>query len=452
MLLKNLGGTGFEPGNAMSTFDPSLGPEGGLFEESAQDQQLNPGGTDEPLNPLLPPYLAPFMQRRTGRRRQPELDEPFAGINTLTDVAMLEGFIDVLGPINPGAVKNEALNMGETELMGTWPTPNRVLRDGAFKAPQLRDVELTGPYFHNGGTLTLRQVVDFYTRGGDFPITNAAHRDFLLTNLDIEAQSNLSEEEKVALVDFLLELTDDRVAFDRAPFDHPEVIIPVDGKAPDNTMSRAALLAATTGELPRWARRAVLPRHPGRRRHRVCDARAGVPESDESAPRRCRGVLRSDANLAVLPLGAAMLRHLECVVMLLCVCGCQIAAKSGAEPPRRLGVFFKLDSQLVGGTYGGDRWVSPATFAGVAQPGHHATVEARVDGVEPRWTPADPDLLIVSPVLAGRFDRVRITAKHAGQTRLKVTTSNASALLDVKAKPIGTNATQIEITQTGGAP
>jgi len=93
---------------------------------------------------------------------------------------MLEGFIDVIGPINPAAVKNEALNMAETELMGTNPTPNRVLRDGAFKAPQLRNVELTGPYFHNGGTLTLRQVVDFYTRGGDFPITNAAHRDFLL--------------------------------------------------------------------------------------------------------------------------------------------------------------------------------------------------------------------------------------------------------------------------------
>ena len=56
---------------------------------------------------------------------------------------------------------------------GTWPVPNRVLRDGAFKAPPLRNVELTGPYFHTGSYLTLRQVVDFYIRGGDFPITNA---------------------------------------------------------------------------------------------------------------------------------------------------------------------------------------------------------------------------------------------------------------------------------------
>ncbi|MEP6993795.1 MAG: hypothetical protein ABI968_04665, partial [Acidobacteriota bacterium] len=243
MMMKNLGGSDFEPGNPMSTFNPSLGPEGGLFEESAQDQQLNPGGTDEPSDPQLPPYLAPFLNQITVGDSQPELDEPAAGINTLTDVAMLEGFIDNIGPVSPSAVKNEGLNNGLTELMGTWPEPNRVLKDGAFKAPQLRDIELTGPYFHNGGQLTLRQVVDFYVRGGDFPITNAAHRDFNLVNLDLEAQSNLSEAEKVALVDFLLELTDDRAAFDKGPFDHPEVIIPVDGLAPDNTAGRAVLLA-----------------------------------------------------------------------------------------------------------------------------------------------------------------------------------------------------------------
>jgi cytochrome c peroxidase len=39
--------------------------------------------------------------------------------------------------------------------------------DGAFKVPALRNVELTGPYFHNGGQATLQQVVQFYNRGGD---------------------------------------------------------------------------------------------------------------------------------------------------------------------------------------------------------------------------------------------------------------------------------------------
>jgi hypothetical protein len=168
--------------------------------------------------------------------------------NTLTDTPMIEGFIDSLGPFNPAGTIPEAYSSAESTYMGTWPVPNRVIRMGSFKAPQLREVELTGPYFHNGGQLTLRQVVDFYTRGGDFPITNAAHRDFNIVNLIVEAQSNLSEAERVALVDFLLELTDDRVRFEKAPFDHPEVFVPLDGRAPDNTFGRPGFLARLTGD------------------------------------------------------------------------------------------------------------------------------------------------------------------------------------------------------------
>ncbi len=126
---------------------------------------------------------------------------------------------------------------------GTFPDPNRVARRGSFKVPQLRNVELTGPYFHNGGVLTLRQVVDFYSRGGDFPITNSADRDALIVDLQANFDGQFTEDDKVALVDFLLSLTDARVKFERAPFDHPELILPVDGTAPDNTLGRNALLA-----------------------------------------------------------------------------------------------------------------------------------------------------------------------------------------------------------------
>ena len=245
LLLKNLGGNDgaacdspaacrTEPGVPLRTFDPSLGGGGGLFEETAQDQQINPGESGDVINPLLPAYLAAFANEINVGDAHPELDELHGGLNTLTDVAILEGFIDVLGPFNPAGVLNESMNMGEGPEMGTWPMPNRVGRFGSFKAPQLREVDLTGPYFHNGGKLTLRQVVDFYARGGDFPITNFTHRDFNIMNQNVEAQSNLSEAEKVALVDFLLELTDDRVRFERAPFDHPEMILPLDGRAPEN--------------------------------------------------------------------------------------------------------------------------------------------------------------------------------------------------------------------------
>src|SRR5260370_7583269 len=40
---------------------------------------------------------------------------------------------------------------------------------GLFMTPSLRNVEFTGPYFHDGGQATLEQVVDFYARGGAFP-------------------------------------------------------------------------------------------------------------------------------------------------------------------------------------------------------------------------------------------------------------------------------------------
>ncbi|MDB4954921.1 MAG: Methylamine utilization protein mauG [Myxococcales bacterium] len=253
LLLKNLGGVDYEPGTPLPTFscatdpcDPTADATGGLFAESSHDPQINPGFEGSVVNPLMPPYLAPWLNEINVGDGSPEIDEVFGGVNTITDIAILEGFLDTIGPFNPAGLLPEALNSAESPLMGTWPVANRVGRNGDFKAAQLREVELTGPYFHNGGLLTLRQVVDFYSRGGDFPITNSEHRDFNLVNQNIEVQSNLSEEEKVALVDFLLTLTDDRVRYERAPFDHPEVIVPLDGLAPDNTTGRDAMLTGCT--------------------------------------------------------------------------------------------------------------------------------------------------------------------------------------------------------------
>ncbi|MBS1809032.1 MAG: c-type cytochrome [Acidobacteria bacterium] len=95
----------------------------------------------------------------------------------------------------------------------------RVAVDGAFKVPQLRNVELTAPYFHNGGQFTLNQVVEFYNRGGDFHELNIGNLDPEIENL------GLSAAERNAVVDFLKALTDDRVRYHQAPFDHPELII-----------------------------------------------------------------------------------------------------------------------------------------------------------------------------------------------------------------------------------
>ncbi len=90
--------------------------------------------------------------------------------------------------------------------------------DGAFKTPSLRNIELTGPYMHDGSLLTLEQVVDFYFRGGNFKNTHHF--------ATVVFPQGFSEEDKTALVVFMKSLTDERVRWERAPFDHPELRIP----------------------------------------------------------------------------------------------------------------------------------------------------------------------------------------------------------------------------------
>ncbi|MEE2882877.1 MAG: cytochrome c peroxidase [Planctomycetota bacterium] len=98
-----------------------------------------------------------------------------------------------------------------------------VSTEGAFKTPSLRNVELTGPYFHNGSVATLDQVVDFYTRGGNFPTENFTNLAPEIIPLGFLAGN---ADRKEAMVAFLDSLTDDRVRWERAPFDHPEIIVP----------------------------------------------------------------------------------------------------------------------------------------------------------------------------------------------------------------------------------
>lgn len=74
--------------------------------------------------------------------------------------------------------------------------PVKVLR-GAFKTPTLRDIELTGPYMHNGMYQSLEEVIDHYNRGGDEKETPDPNMKSL----------NLSDSEKKDLVAFLRSLT-----------------------------------------------------------------------------------------------------------------------------------------------------------------------------------------------------------------------------------------------------
>jgi hypothetical protein len=377
LTLKNIGGPDFEPCDGlpgenlasctMDNVDPA--DLEATFEETGDDaafpgtshtlQSINPGFERDPIEALLPEYMAPWIHSLPAGELHPQIDE-MAGMvpNTITapnggpaiefpeilfgadyHCALYDPNQFGLGPPNFGwgAPDQDGLGLPLSlcpqhqsgvagnfafPSQGTWPVPNRVMRDGAFKAPPLRNVELTGPYFHTGSFLTLRQVVDFYFEGGDFPLTNARSRDPHVVDLESHAFSfgptqgifngfNLldgfdcssdppndpvayplvaggcgtydyltgsfgdglpdtaflytwypdwnhpitperggpmdreeaMEDAKNAIVKFLLALTDPRVKTEMAPFDKPEMFIPIDGRSPENVGGRADLIA-----------------------------------------------------------------------------------------------------------------------------------------------------------------------------------------------------------------
>jgi hypothetical protein len=359
LTLKNIGGVTFEPcvgdptetpaGCTMANFDPEdiggeFAPQG--FEETGDGafypgttytlDSINPGFERDPIDPQLPLYLRFFVHSLPAGELHPQIDE-MAGMvpNTISapnggpgiefpeilfgadfHCARYDPAVFGFGPPNFGwgpptsderlCPQHQSGVAGNQQFpsQGTWPVPNRVLAGGAFKAPPLRNVELSGPYFHTGSFLTLRQVVDFYMRGGDFPQANRSNRDPNIveineqsfgfgrtTGADLTAAINhvfagdnpgqpsyalvgtfldglpdtaflynampdtthpitpepvppagpgtlrerALEDAKTAIVRFLIALTDPRVKQEKAPFDHPQIFVPIDGAAPENT-------------------------------------------------------------------------------------------------------------------------------------------------------------------------------------------------------------------------
>ena len=240
------------------------------------EEDIGVGGTD--------PYGFPLSFARNGKNNA---YDPFdtsivnAQINSLAPDKV---FTDsTLFAQNVGCMNWNVDTTGSGNLCGTDPIvkDERDAVDGAFKTPSLRNVELTGPYFHNGGQATLEQVIRFYNRGGDRedkfnrdlecgnpvltvdsfgnPIvapdsnvtgitdssgfrpfdggnssnlaadmagnkqlldvtcnpTNKVHETLNLTSSDIDD-----------IVAFLKTLTDERVKLEKAPFDHPSLVIP----------------------------------------------------------------------------------------------------------------------------------------------------------------------------------------------------------------------------------
>jgi cytochrome c peroxidase len=125
------------------------------------------------------------------------------------------------------------------KLAGTSvPVGAAVSVRGAVKTPSLRDVELTGPYFVNGGQATLTQLVNFYSRGGDFP------------SADVDPSlhaAGFSADDNAAVVAFLKSLTDERVRSQSAPFDHPSLLVPNGMTMVDGVFTEQTITVPATG-------------------------------------------------------------------------------------------------------------------------------------------------------------------------------------------------------------
>ena len=70
--------------------------------------------------------------------------------------------------------------------------------NGRFKVPTLRNVEVSGPYMHDGSLQTLEEVIEHYNSGGQ------VHRN----KSDYVRALHLTPIEKLQLVAFLKTLTD----------------------------------------------------------------------------------------------------------------------------------------------------------------------------------------------------------------------------------------------------
>jgi len=161
-------------------------------------EDLGIGAQDDFGNPL-----SFASQLQSGIHVDDGLDAPIPGALPLPDFLVVDPNLFVRSP-------------------GASPIGAPIAVNGAFKVPTLRNIELTAPYMHNGGTMSLENVVAFYARGADFLDENIADVD-----PEVGGIGNLrGNPDGVAdLVTFLRVFTDNRVKEEAGPFDHPSILL-----------------------------------------------------------------------------------------------------------------------------------------------------------------------------------------------------------------------------------
>ncbi|MCD9189087.1 MAG: FG-GAP-like repeat-containing protein [Pyrinomonadaceae bacterium] len=201
------------PNGLKNWIDGRTYPE--LFEETFGTPEITP----------VRIALAIATHERTLYSDQTPFDQLNQGINTFT--AAEQRGLNLFTSGVTGCTACHAGNLqsdGGFHYIGVRPTnedtgrqqvTNNINNAGQFRTPILRNVELRGAYFHNGRFTTLREVVDFYNRGGDF---NAPNKD---PNIRPRGLGNNQLNDIVAFLS--RPLTDPRVRNELPPFDRPQL-------------------------------------------------------------------------------------------------------------------------------------------------------------------------------------------------------------------------------------
>jgi cytochrome c peroxidase len=227
--------------------NPPATTEGGVHDRGFFNIGVAPTSFD-PGNGGVDPYGNPLSVARMFLAEQSGLPtvDPSGITDPCNTPTLIEGGFGAAsnGGRYPGCDANLNDTTDRVDPSFNW-SQERELVDGGFKTPSVRNVGLTPPYFHNGVYSTLRQVVEFYTRGGSRRDKSKVNPSYtgdtsgtgtlgkgtipvapphFGTNVDFFIRDIKSTEEQIdAMVAFMLTLTDSRVQCDQAPFDHPEL-------------------------------------------------------------------------------------------------------------------------------------------------------------------------------------------------------------------------------------
>ena len=117
----------------------------------------------------------------------------------------IDPLFTTLGFFNNGI--EQVSSLGDFRDKGLGEVTGRLVDNGKFRAPTLRNIMLTAPYMHDGRFATLDEVFDHYISGGHFA-------DNLNPNV---RKLRIREQDKRDLIAFLQTLTDSTFVNYRAP-------------------------------------------------------------------------------------------------------------------------------------------------------------------------------------------------------------------------------------------